>query len=160
MYFVWAVVLSDSPFHRVWSLGFSSLLILTTLMYCLPFSGHTICFSILTVLDFALCVAPSPALRVFYHTRIIDLDYRTFKTFTSKNNSPNSNGASQATILAKFVLSPLYLSISATDSVVFPLLVLLLFIVSHQTPKQLGNHANILIIRAIMLDEKNDRMLL
>ena len=119
MYLLWAVVLSDSLFHRVWSLALSSLLVLTTLLYCLPFSGYTIFLSILAVLDFALCVALSPAQKVFHHTKIIDSDHKTLEVFPPRSDVPNRNGTSQATILVEFVLSLLYLSISVTDSNVF-----------------------------------------
>ena len=91
-------------------------------MYCLPFSGYTILVFVLAILDFALCVALSPAQIFFQHTRPIDPDYKSLEIFCSKSNISDSNGSNPATILAEFVV-PLFRSdTSVTDTVVFSLI--------------------------------------
>ncbi len=107
-YLVWAVILSDSLFHRVWSLALFLLLVLPTLVFSLPFGGLTIFLCVLVVLDFALCVALSPAQAVFSRLGTIDLDRKAMEIFYPKSNSLDSNGSSQETVLAEFVLPLLY----------------------------------------------------
>jgi hypothetical protein len=101
-YLVWAVVLSESLFHRVWSLALFLLLLSTTLIYSLPLSGYTILLSVFAVLDGLLCVALSPAQAVFHQTKNGDQNDRALEIFPSKSIN---DGAPPMTILAESVLS-------------------------------------------------------
>jgi hypothetical protein len=64
-YLIWAVVLSDSLFHRLWSLSLFSLFLLSLIIYTLPVSTYTIPLSLLALVNFLLCIALSP-LQVFF----------------------------------------------------------------------------------------------
>lgn len=109
LYLVWAVVLSDSLFHRVFSLALFALFVLMTLICTLTFSAYTIPLSVLAFLDLMLCVALSPAQAIFHRTRANDLRRRSLEVF-SRNST--SNGALEGAIIAELVLLQHYFNLS------------------------------------------------
>ncbi|RDW73350.1 hypothetical protein BP6252_07257 [Coleophoma cylindrospora] len=68
LYLIWAVVYSDSLFHRVWSLGLCCLLPLATALFSQHISIFTAPLFLLTILDLALCIALSPAQVLLFHS--------------------------------------------------------------------------------------------
>ena len=59
-YLMWAIVLSDNLFHRVWSLALCSLFGLASVSYLLPASLNNVPLYFLTIFDSLLCIALSP----------------------------------------------------------------------------------------------------
>lgn len=101
LYLVWAVVLSDSLFHRIFSLALFALLVLTSLICTLPLATYTIPLSIVAFLDLVLCVALSPAQAIFHRSRANDLHRRSLEVFSPDSTS---NGVLEEAIMAELVL--------------------------------------------------------
>lgn len=101
-YLLWAIVLSESLFHRVWSLALSFLLVLIITLYSYPISIYnTAPLLVLTLLDFVLCLALSPAqllLRSSTYSERKALDI-IFPEMMSSSNS----GCIQEDLVAEFV---------------------------------------------------------
>lgn len=70
-YSVWAVVLSDSRFHRVWSLALSLFLFLTSRLFSAPFSASRVPLAMLDLLVFIICIILSPAQLFLFRTKPI-----------------------------------------------------------------------------------------
>jgi len=87
VYLLWAVVLSGSFFHRVWSVGLFSLLAITTALFSQPSSAYSIPLSILALLDVAMCLALSPVQRLFYSQESPDSGTRALEIVSPKLNT-------------------------------------------------------------------------
>jgi hypothetical protein len=104
-YFGAAVIFWDSLFHRVWSVALLFLYLSIAALYFPPLSGYTLPFFIFTILDFALCVALSPA-QIILHPREDDnTNHSALKII--------NDGAVQTMISAEFVPPPAILNTSA-----------------------------------------------
>ena len=90
LYSTWAVVLSDSRFHQVWSLALSLLLYLTTRLLDLPFSASSVPLIILVLLVFVICVILSPAQLLLFRTRPNGAKKKALEIFNSKNQEDYS----------------------------------------------------------------------
>ncbi|OCL09943.1 hypothetical protein AOQ84DRAFT_290259 [Glonium stellatum] len=101
LYLTWAVVLSNSLFHRVWSLSLCSLLLLTAALFSLPVSTYTPLFTVLVLLDFALCITLSPA-QVLWQTKSINLSNKALKTLYPRENDYN-DADSKKTLFADII---------------------------------------------------------
>lgn len=62
-YFVWAIVVSDSQFHRVWSLALGLLELGVLILPRLWPSWSAYCLILALVVDFIFCIALSPLQR-------------------------------------------------------------------------------------------------
>jgi hypothetical protein len=103
-YLTWAVVLSDSFFHRVWSLALIFFFALSTLLYIVPISvGYTILLVTLDVLLFALCVALSPAQIFFFNATEPNPRRKALEIFPPKSDSLENGRNSPPKIFAEFV---------------------------------------------------------
>ena len=90
LYATWAVVLSDSRFHRVWSLALSLLLFLTTRLFNQPFSASSLPLAMLLLLVFIVCILLSPAQLLLFHTKPISAKRKALKIFNPENEVDHS----------------------------------------------------------------------
>ena len=90
LYLAWAVVLSDSRFHRVWSLALSVLLLLATRLFDQPFSASSVPLAILVLLFFAVCIILSPAQLLLFHTRSMGPKKKALEIFNPKTEADYS----------------------------------------------------------------------
>ena len=85
LYATWAVMLSDSLFHRVWSLALSLLMSLASQLFNEPFSASSIPLALLVLVVFAACIILSPAQLLFFHTKMIRSKREALKIFDPGN---------------------------------------------------------------------------
>ncbi|RDW87439.1 hypothetical protein BP5796_03133 [Coleophoma crateriformis] len=103
LYLIWAVVYSDSLFHRVWSLGLCCLLPLANALFSQPISISTVPLLVLTILDLVLCVALSPAQVLLFHSptqskgKVLDVIF-------PPSTSPADHEEAQKTTIADIVV--------------------------------------------------------
>ena len=90
LYVTWAVVLSDSLFHRVWSLALSLLLFLVTRLFDEPFSASSIPLAILVLFVLAICIILSPAQLFLFNTKPINPKKEALKIFNPANEKDHS----------------------------------------------------------------------
>jgi hypothetical protein len=102
-YSIWAVILSDSLFHRVWSLSLCSLLWLALILYALPLSTYTIPLSLLSLINLLLCIALSP-LQIFFHSAdCIYEEQERLSIHSPSNTCLTNNNGSQDTLFVESV---------------------------------------------------------
>lgn len=133
LYLICAVVLSAN-FRLVWSLALFLLLSLTYVFFNQPFSAYTPVLVVSILVDFAICVALSPA-HVFFHNEPINPSRNPLEVLY-----PNREDSGEA-IFAEFVLSFPELNVNMTDLTLSPLQASLPFMVSHRTRERHGNRA-------------------
>lgn len=104
LYLAWAVVLSDSLFNRIWGLALCSLVLLTSALYYLPLSAYTLPLAVLTLLDFALCVALSPFQILLYRTESINPNYKALEILYPNSKGPDNGDGPRESLFAEFVL--------------------------------------------------------
>ncbi len=90
LYAAWAVVLSDSRFHRVWSLALSLLLFLATRLNNEPSSASSALIAILVLSVLAICIVLSPAQVFLFHTKPIGSKREALKVFKPANEKDYS----------------------------------------------------------------------
>ena len=90
LYATWAVVLSDSRFHRVWSLALSLLLFLTGRLFDEPFSASSVPLAILVLFVLAICIVLSPAQLFLFHTKSIGPNRKASKIFDPVNENDHA----------------------------------------------------------------------
>ena len=90
LYPTWAVVLSDSRFHRVWSLALSLLSFLTGRLFNEPFSASRVPLAILVLFILAVCVVLSPAQLFLFHTKSISPKRKALKIFNPINENDHA----------------------------------------------------------------------
>ena len=96
LYAAWAVVLSDSRFHHVWSLALSLLVFLATRLFDEPLSTSSVPLALFVLLVLTVCIFLSPAQLLLFHTKPIGSKRRALKIFNPGNEVDYS---------AEFVLS-------------------------------------------------------
>lgn len=90
LYAAWAVVLSDSRFHRVWSLALSLLLFLATRLSNEPLSASSGLLAILVLFVLTICIFLSPAQIFLFHTKPIGSKRRALRVFKPANEKDYS----------------------------------------------------------------------
>ena len=110
-YLLWAIVVSDSLFHRVWSVALSLLLSSTTLLYLQALPDHNNLLSTFVILVFVVCLVLSPVQAIFYYTKSGNRNDRSLEVFSARDVD---DAASQAPILAELV-PPLHYLIVLLD---------------------------------------------
>ena len=90
LYATWAVVLSDTRFHRVWSLALWLLLFLATRLFNEPFSASSVPLAILVLFILAICIVLSPAQLFLFHTKPIGPKRKALKIFNPANEKDHS----------------------------------------------------------------------
>ena len=109
-YAIWAVVLSDSLFHRVWSCALLSLRYLASVLYY----QTTLPLTILTFADLALCISLSP-LQLLFHSKADNPNHQALDIFFPRNNSLGNGDNPEESIFMEFVLSLLSSHVRITD---------------------------------------------
>ena len=90
LYASWAVVLSDSRLHRVWSLAIFLLLFLATRLYNEPFSTSSVPLAILVLFVLAICIVLSPAQLFLFHMKPIGAKRETLTIFNPGNENDHA----------------------------------------------------------------------
>jgi hypothetical protein len=101
LYLGWAVVLSDSFFHRLWSLSLFSLFGLSFMLCSFPISLYTIPLSLLTLITFLICIALSPLQWLFNSSGSNHSEQTGMTVIFPKSTSLNDDGDSQCPIFAE-----------------------------------------------------------
>lgn len=94
-YFIWAVILSDDLFHRLWSLSLCSLLVIIRIPSILPISTYTVPLYILGLLNFSLCIALSPLPVIL---QPVESTYEEFKRLEIVFPRSNDDGSRDALV--------------------------------------------------------------
>ena len=84
-YLIWANLLSDICFHRLWSLALLLLWFLTTQLFNSPFSASNVPLAVLVLLVFIICIVLSPAQRLLFHKESTHMKKGTLDIFNSEN---------------------------------------------------------------------------
>ena len=90
LYVLWAAVLSDYLFHRVWSLALFLLLILAPRLFNEPFSASSIPLAILVLFVLAICIVLSPAQLILFHAKPIGPKGEVLEVFKPTNEKGHS----------------------------------------------------------------------
>ena len=85
LYAVWAVVLSDSRFHRVWSVALCLLQFLTTRLFDQPFSVSSVPLAILVLFLCLVCIILSPAQLLLFNAKSIIPKKKALETYSPKD---------------------------------------------------------------------------
>ena len=101
-YLGWAIVVSNSLFHRIWSVALSILLSLTSLLYLQALPHYNIWLSIFAILFSVVCLALSPVQAILHQT---GTGYRTHRSLEIFSGKGINGAASQAPIVVELVLS-------------------------------------------------------
>lgn len=84
LYATWAVVLSDSRFHRVWSVALCLLHFLTIRLFDQPFSISSVPLAILVLFLFVVCIILSPAQLLLFNAKSIGHNKKALETYSPK----------------------------------------------------------------------------
>lgn len=86
-YFLWAVIVSDSFYHRVNSLALLSLIASAfALLWFWPSASSTLLLPVF-IADFLLCVALSPVQKLFFHAAQDPPALESIQEFSSPGNA-------------------------------------------------------------------------
>ena len=127
-YATWAVVLSDSRFHRVWSVALLLLRYLVEQLYDQPFSISSVPLALLVLFFFIVCIILSPAQILLFNTKPIGPKKKALETYSPKNETVAS---------VEFVTPAYHLDVSISD-LTLPSLASLPFTVLQRIQKQHG----------------------
>ena len=105
-YATWAVVLSDSRFHRVWSVALFLLRSLIRQLFDQPFSISSVPLAMLVLFVFIVCIILSPAQILLFNTKPIGPKKKALETYIPKN---------EALASVEFVIPACNLDISTSD---------------------------------------------
>ena len=86
LYLAWAAALSDSLFHRVWSVALFLFSLLTTAIFNSRVSVSTVPLAVLDLLIFALCIALSPAQLLLHPAKSVDQKDKALDTLFPKSD--------------------------------------------------------------------------
>ena len=100
LYLAWAAALSDSLFHRVWSITLLLLSLLTAAIINSPVSISTVALAVLDLFVFALCIALSPAQLLFHPAKSVDQKDKALDILF-----PKSDQDKRESLFTEFVLS-------------------------------------------------------
>ena len=128
LYTICAVLLSDSRFHRVWSLSLFVFWILTARLFNQPFSMSSFPLALLALLVFIVCIILSPAQLLLFNTKSIGPKRKALEVY---------NPSDKEIVSVESVLPVNYLDISISD-LILSSLVSLPFTVLQRIQKQHG----------------------
>ena len=87
-YLLWAVVVSDNRFHRVWSLALSVFFFLATQLFGQHFFSVTL--AILVLVFFVICIILSPAQLLLFPTKPMGPKKKALEIFNPKTEADYS----------------------------------------------------------------------
>ena len=128
LYTICAVILSDSRFHRVWSLSLFLLWFLTARLSDQPFSISSVPLALLALLVFIVCVILSPAQLLLFNAKPIGPKKKALEVYSPKDKE---------IVSVEFVLPVTCLDTSISD-LMLSSLVSLPFTVLQRIQKQHG----------------------
>ena len=99
LYLAWAAALSDSLFHRVWSIALFLFSLVTAAISNSPVSVSTVPLAVLDLLIFALCIALSPAQLLFHPAKSVDQKDKALDTLFPKSDEERES------LFTEFVIS-------------------------------------------------------
>ena len=100
LYIAWVAALSDSLFHRVWSIALFLVSLLTAAIFNWPVSVSTVPLAVLDLLVFALYITLSPAQLLLHPAKAVDQKDKALDTLF-----PKSDENKRESLFIKFVLS-------------------------------------------------------
>ena len=128
LYTICAVILSDSRFHRAWSLSLLLFWILAARLFDQPFSLSSVPLALLALLVFIVCILLSPAQLLLFNTKPIRPKKKALEIYSPRNKEAFS---------IEFVIPVKYLDLSISDHKLSSL-VLLPFTALQRIQKQHG----------------------